>query len=497
MMPARGLGDSSAASRRRRRSPALLALVLAACGPRSPRPAADEVPWAKSGIDWTRPPTAAAPSFVPPRITETTLGNGARLVVVENHRLPIVSITAIHHAAGGREDGAKVGLAGLTADLLDERPGGTAGAVADLLERTGSRLEIDIASDHASLKLATVKDRLAESLRVFAGIQRDPSFSDEEVARVRDRRVAELLDRRTRSRTVAGQLFDRLAFAGHPYAAPAEGTPEAVRALTAEDVRDFYARAYRPDALTLVVAGDLTREDAERAIGEAFGGWRHAPMQDAPPPPLAPMPRQLAYVDVPGAEQTVAIIGKRTPAAGRPDQVAADVANAIVGGGPGARLDRKLHDELAVTLGAGSSSWRGRWAGTWAVATTFLTDRTGDGLRAALAVIEHARTTAPTAAELEQAKASLARTTAQHFETTASTVRALERVIVQGAPPTRYNDVLAALARVTPEAARAAIEEDWAELSIVVVGDWAKIGPDLRALGLPVVPYGSDGTRRP
>lgn len=478
---------------------ALIALAIAnvACGPKAHRPAG-EMPWASSGIDWTKPPpvVSGAP-FVPPHIYETPLDNGIRIIIVENHRLPIVAITAIHHAAGGREDGGRYGLAALTADLLDDRPGNEETAhLAEALDQLGSRIQVDVATDHVSVQLVTLSNHVAEALGQFKLVNADGRFTDNDVASVRRRRITDLLERRTRARTIAGQIFDRVAFGDHPYAFAAEGTPESVATITAADVRKFYDRAYRPDALTIVVVGDITRDAAERLIDNTFGSWPNQRLSnEAAPPPLASLPKQLAYVDLPGAEQTVAIIGARTSAAGGPHQIAADVGNAIVGGGVGARLDRKLHDELGVTFGAGSSFWRGQWGGTWAVASTFRTEKTGEALRAAIGLIRDARTTAPTPVEVAAAKASLARAAAQHFETTTGTARALERVLVQGFPASRYASYLQGLAAVTPEAVHAAIETDWADLSIVVVGDWSKIESDMRALGLPVVQYRNDGTR--
>ncbi|NVB85734.1 MAG: insulinase family protein, partial [Kofleriaceae bacterium] len=171
-----------------------------------------------------------------------------------------------------------------------------------------------------------------------------------------------------------------------------------------------------------------------------------------------------------------------------PDRLAADVANAVLGG-IGSRLDRKLHDELAVTLGAGSSFWRGEWAGTWAVATTFRTERAAEGLRATLEVIESARTTPMTDDELASARTTLTRALAQQLETVAGTARATERVAIQPLPLTYYDTYEARLAAITPAAAQAAVQTAWAEPSIVIVGDWTKLAPALASLGLPAVTY--------
>ena len=87
---------------------------------------------------------------------------------------------------------------------------------------------------------------------------------------------------------------------------------------------------------------------------------------------------------VPDAATTVVLVGTPSDPGGAPGQLAGDLANLMLGGGPDARLDKTLHDKLKVTLGAGSSYWRGQLAGSWSVAASFPTERTTEGLRATL-----------------------------------------------------------------------------------------------------------------
>jgi zinc protease len=471
--------------------------VLSACGPRAV-PASPADPWTASGLDWSRPPAIAIAQLVPPRLEEVRLPNGIRVVVVENHRLPIVAIAAIHLAAGGREDGVTPGIAALTADLLDEGAGAhDRHALAEALEHGGARLEIHVATDHASVQLVALADGLPATLPLFADVIRRPRLTDDDLARVRGERVAELTERHARPRTIAAQVFDRVVFGAHPYGRPAVGTAAEVSRLTAPEVRAFWARAYRPDAMTLIVTGAITRADAVRQLAHAFGDWAGPRASAAKAPPIEPFAPRLAYVDVPGATQAVVLVGRRGAPAGAPDQLALALADTVVGGGPGARLDRRLHGELGVALGAGASSWRGRWAGSWGFATTFRTEAAVESLRAALAVIEETRTTELPADELDRARATLLRGAATAFDTTAGTMRVLERLVVQDLPLDWYATYAARLRAITPAAVHAAVSDAWRDLAIVVVGDWRRLAPGLTALGLPVVAYTADAVPVP
>ncbi|NVB84913.1 MAG: insulinase family protein, partial [Kofleriaceae bacterium] len=370
---------------------ALLGIAaLVACGPKSPPHRDEGMPWASAGIDWDTPPAVKPTPLATPSIDQATLANGMRVFVVANPRLPIVTATAYVTRAGGRDDGATPGVAALTAQVLDELAHQGELNDVDVIESSGMSLDTTVATDFASFQITGGDAALA--IDALGRLLQKPVLADAIIARVRDRHVGELAERRRRDRTIAAQVFDRVLFGDHPYGHPAEGTDTDALKLTASDVIRFWHDAYGPDATTIVLAGNVSKRDIA-TLEATFAGWtKHTVAR----PQVAKLPaykRTLAVVDRPGAEQAVVLVGGLGPATAAPDRLAADVANAVLGGGIGSRLDRRLHDELAVTLGAGSSFWRGEWAGTWAVATTFRTERAAEGLRATLDVIESARTT--------------------------------------------------------------------------------------------------------
>lgn len=449
----------------------VFALVLA-CGPRASRPPPSATPWASSRIDWSKPPAIAPTPLAVPPVRELSLDH-IRVLVVENHRLPFVAVTAVMTTAGAREDGMKPGLAALTAEMVRRASRG--------------RIETSIASDYMTARLVARTEDLGREAPLLADVLRDPAYNVDELIDARNVRVAELAEHHARPRAVAAQVFDRLVFTGHPYERPAEGTIDGVSALTSEDVRGFLASAYRPDGLTLIVAGDVD-DDRLRTLTKPFAGWTAPAAPAHPSPALAAYARRLAIVDMPGADHAVVIVGRRD-ATDPADRLAADVANTILGGGPGARLDHTLHDQLAVTFGAGSSFWHGQLAGSWTVASTFPTARAGEALRATLAEIEKARTADATDEEIARAKDELSRAVAGSFETNAGSERAVERLVAQGLPTDWYTTYLQRLAAISPAAARAAMQTTWSDLSIVVVGDRAKLARDLTRLGLPIEQY--------
>ncbi|MCX5744831.1 MAG: pitrilysin family protein, partial [Proteobacteria bacterium] len=460
---------------------ALACVALAACatgpGARVPAPSPPRVAWTLPGID-------PDPAFIPPPIVEHQLANGIRILVVEMHRLPLVSIATIHGGAGGRADGPRHGLAALTADALDEDP-----ALAPALERAGARLDVDIATDYASVHATALATSAEATLDMIADVVRRPLLLARDVDRLRRARVAELALRDDRPRTVAALAFDRLVFGDHPYGSPPEGDRASVATLGVEDVRSFHHATYNPATTTIIVVGDLAPAAAIQAIDRAFGDWTVHDPETSPPPLAPPTAPVLAVIDRPGAPECAFVIGKRaTGAAG--DRMAAEVASTILGGASGSRLDRRLRTELHLTSGIAASYWRGELGASWSIAFATSTGEAARALREVLAQLAALRATDPTAAELADAKHLLARAIPTAFETTAATARALERLVVQRRPLASYASFRERIDAVTATAARSATRS-WSDPSIVVVGDWAVIGKqleqDLATLGLPVV----------
>lgn len=441
---------------------AALLVLIAACGARS-APATLRDP--------SRPPEVHIERATLPKVVEREV-NGVRVVVVENHRLPLVSLSVVSTSAGGRAAWKTPGLATICADTI----------ARSIREVT---VETSVATEYAALEVTTQTSDAVRVAREFATALRKPLLAFEVLEAIR-RAYQTQLAHRTTPRAIAGRALDRVLFAGHPYEVSAEGTPKTIGEITPELVHAFWERAYAPGTLTLVIVGDADRATVDAIAGEFVDFAGNAPRAAEPPlPAYAPT---LSVVDMPGATTSVVLIGTRSDRSGEPAQLAGDLANLMLGGGPNARLDKRLHDKLEVTLGAGSSFWRGRLAGSWSVAASFPTERTAEGLRATLDEIETMRTTPPTVEALARAKETLLRALATTFETSVGASRALERMIGQGLAAEWYATYVRRLDAVTPAEVQAAASE-WSDLSIVIVGDWQKLRDPVSRFGLPVTMY--------
>ena len=453
------------------------------------------VAWASSGVAWDEPPAPLPEvAFTPPIPTEFTLPNGIRVLVVENHRLPLVSVRIAVVSAGSRADGKRAGLAALTADLLDEGAGKrTALQLPEELERLGASLTVGAGNDHAQLTLDTMAATLPGALAVTADVLVRPTFAAPDFARVKAEHLADLATRGDQPTAIARLVFARMIFGAHPYGSSIDGTTASVTPLTRADVQKFWKQSYGPSATTIVIVGDVTVDGARALLTTALGGWRNKVAAAKPPAaPVATKPT-LGFVDRPGAPQSVVVLGRVGPDVRDPMLAARDLINTAVGGSFASRLNSVLREQKGYTYGISSTFLRSAWGGAWRASSQVRTDATALAITDALAILADTATTPLPAPELAKAKALMIRGLPQDFETNAGIAGQYLGAVLDGRPLTYFRDLPGQLAAVTAEGARDGADTGWRDLSIVVVGDWAKVGADVTKLGLPIVRYDVDG----
>jgi zinc protease len=438
-----------------------------------------------------RPKPAPPRSYHFPRFERRTLSNGLQLVVAPVTKLPLTTVIAIIDAGASTEPTGKDGVAALTARLLPEGAAGMDGAaLADRFERIGASVDSNADWDVTVVSLTALTKQLPEALALVRDLLRAPEFPEREVARLKEERLAELLQQRAEPRGLADEQFSRAVYEpGARYAAPADGDAISVRALTRDDVRAFYAARYRPAATTLVFAGDVTIAEASALTDTLFGDWTGARPTPAPAGVDAVQPgrlmRVVAKADAPQSEVRVGHVGIPRRANDYFDTM---VMNAVLGGLFSSRINLNLREAHGYTYGAFSGfEWR-RGAGPFAVSTAVKSDVTAPAVQEILGEIERMRREEISEDELTLATSYLDGVFPIRYETTAAIAAALANLVIHDLPDDYYDRyrerVRAVTTRGVLKAAQAHLHPD--QLRIVVVGDPAVIAEPLGATtGMP------------
>jgi zinc protease len=464
----------------------------------------DGVPWATAGVDWSRPPAPLAETaYVPPSAREWKLANGARVVLIENHRLPLVAMQVLIADAGAAH--ARSGLAALTADLMDESAGTlSADALAEALENAGAALSVGVDRDGAALTMSSLRAQLPAALDLASAVLLRPAFTAGDFKRVKADRIEDLRTRVDSPRAVAQLVFAQTMYAGHPYAEPVAGFEDTVTALSLADVRAFWKSAYTADRATIIIAGDVDAATAEAEVARAFAGWKPGVRKgkaQALVPPTRGVPRadgpRLVLVDRPDAAQSVVAIGAPGPTQRDDAYDAREIINTALGGTFASRLNALLREQLGYTYGVSSRFRRGDLMGDWTVGSALRSDVTVAGIKEILRVVEATRASALPAPEFAKAQQYLTRQFPQSFETNGALVGAFAELVQRGRPLDDHASFASRIAALTPAQAQASIAALWTGLSVVVVGDVRAWRAEADALGLPVTVVDATGVPVP
>jgi zinc protease len=427
-----------------------------------------------------RPVPGPVPSLHFPKVQERRLSNGVRVIVLEDHSLPIVTVRLVLDMPDAFDPPGKEGLGGIAGAMMGE---GTVTRSAEQLAVATAQL-----GNHVSpFGFTTVAGNVERSFDLMADQLLHPAFPQASLDRIKANAIAGVQHSRQSSDYMASRVFETTVYGPtHPYAA--EETEASIASITRDDVIARHRAYDRPRNATFLVAGDLSADAAVAALSHAFAGWPSGGEPGRRPVrlPAGPGPTRVYLVDRPGAAQSTILVGGLGPRRDTPDYYAVKLMSTTLGEAFDSRLNLDLREAHGWTYGAhGGFEFRVvPEMGTFTATTDVATPKTDSAVTAMAADIAEIRTTRPvTDTELAFAKRTMTLSLPLELETIEQMAGATAGLIEQHLPFDYYDHLVARLMSVTTADAQAAAERqlDPAHLAIVVVGDRAKIEAGLRA----------------
>ena len=456
-----------------------------------------------AALDRTAMPGAAqSPTFSPPVPTRATLSNGMKVVVVEKPGLPVVAQGLLIRAGGITDPTDKPGIASLTAAMLTEgTPTRTSQQISDEMEFLGSQLRASASREFATLSTETLTTHWQHALEVLADVAQNATFPNNEFDRVRSERLTDLSRIPDSPQAIAGRASQALLFgSGTRYGHPVSGTESAIKALTRDDLASHQAAHFSPEGTTLLLVGDITRDDAIKQAEAAFGGWQSTAVSDSDSDSDS-IPDDgtttIYLADKPGAPQSVIRSGYLTVPRHHPDYLALNLLNYILGGQFSARLNMNLRQDKGYSYGYMSSI---EWLSGPSALTaggSVQTEVTKESVAETIKEFEEIRSARPvTQEEFDDAVNGILRGLPNQFETHGQVLNQLVRLVAFDLPDDYFTTYASEVASLTladiHRVANTHIKS--AALKIIVAGDANTIEPTLNELGVPVVPIDYEGT---
>ena len=192
------------------------------------------------------------------------LDNGARIYLIENHDLPIVDINVDFRAGSVKDTKQKSGLASLTNHMMTLGSGGINDE--DLANRfidIGAQLNSSFDKDKSGFSVRTLTEKKNEAIDLLTLVLHKPNFDNNILEREKNRYVASIKQADMMPSSIASKAFMKALYGQHPYALSDSGEVKAIQKITSKDLHNFYKNNYLPDALSIVIVGDISRREAE------------------------------------------------------------------------------------------------------------------------------------------------------------------------------------------------------------------------------------------
>jgi zinc protease len=435
-----------------------------------------------------------------PKATEATLSNGLTVLIMENHRLPLVSLQYNLSGSGPIFEPSNVpGLASTTAQMLREGTKTKSSVqIAEQIDQLGASISASagFGSSSTIINASGLGDNFEQWFALTNDILLNPSFPADELNRLKQRLKAQLRQQRANPNFLSTETFSKAVYGAHP-AAIVSATNDSIDAITPDMLAKWHQERYAPQNAILGITGDVKASEIVPKLEKWLAEWKKTDAKEVlPPNPKPAAVKRVLLVDRPNSVQTTVALGNIAIDRRDPDYVALTVMNHILGGGPAARLFLNLREEKGYTYGVYSNFTAVKYPGPWRAGGDVRTEVTAGAMTEFYREFQRIRDEKVPASELEEAKRALVASFALSLERPSELLGYAIVRKIYGFPPDYWDTYPAKITAVTAEdvqrVARKYINPD--SFQIVAVGDVSKIKPVMEKYG-PVEVYDAEGKK--
>ncbi|GIV19074.1 MAG: peptidase M16 [Armatimonadota bacterium] len=440
----------------------------------------------KASVITTPPPPSALRPLVLPKREEFTAADGLRVILVEDRRVPFVTLRLVVRAGSAHDPTDLPGLAALTAHCLTQGTQKRSSfRFARAVEELGATLEAHANRDYSTVSASVLAENLTPLLKLMAETVLKPAFDPKEVELAKENTIQTLRYQRTQPAFLARERFAQVLFGNHPYSRIAP-TEDSVNAMTSDTLREFHASHYTPDNSLLVVVGAVDAPQLRKALDKTFAGWQPRgvvhPTHEPPPPREQ---RTVHLVNRPGSVQVNLLIGHLAPRPNDPDFLAMELTNTALGGRAGSRLFMNVREQKGFAYDVSSHLSQHREASTFSMSAQVRPEVAGEAVEEMLREVEVLRRDGITEKELQSTKNYLNGTFSIHLSTQGGIAGEIVAIEMLELPKDSMETYRERVQSITLEAVRDVVQRHLLpdRMAIVAVGEAERVQPLLEPFG--------------
>jgi len=421
-----------------------------------------------------------------PRPVERQLSNGMKLLVVESHRVPTITLRMNVPSGDLRDANGMPGISDATSALI--RLGtktASARDIADKLAELGASLSVGSGQGEATVFLSSLTENFDAALAVLADVLLNPSFPQDELDKWKTRQRANIEQAKAQPGVLANDLMMKLLYPADSrrYTRP---TVEALNKITRDSIVEHYKKYYVPSGEWAGVAGDITPKEAVAKLEKALGEWKGGPVAHV----TMPFPDQISAKKVyliprPNSVQTYLVATNHAIDRKSPDYIDVQVMNRVLGSGPSSRLFRIIREEKGYTYGVGSGFSATKYLNHFTASTSVRTEVTEPALAELLKQFGDIRDRAVPGDELADAKSAIVAGFVLALENPDGVLSRWMEQRQEGLPEDYWDTYTQKVNAVTPDDVQRVAKKyvPLGNVQIIAVGDASKIADLLKKFG--------------
>ena len=436
---------------------------------------------------WQKIKSPAMHPIQPPKVQRHSLDNGVQLFVLEDHELPLFRMTLVMKVGDSYVPKDKLGLAGITAEVL--RSGGSTtlsgDALDELLENRGGSIETRTDELTTTISVDMLVEDTDRALEILRDLLLHPAYPEDKLDLAVKQSRSAIARRNDDPGEIADREFNKILYGkDHPFAAQVEY--EHLAHITRADLIEFHTQWYQPADASIALWGDFDPARIVESVQRILGQWPKKAVQHPPTPEIPQVTKSVNLVVKESVNQSNVRLGQRSIRVDDPNYYPLLVMNELLGGGLGSRLFNEVRSRQGLAYHVGSSLGAHlAYPGMFEVDCGTKSGTTVKAIRACIEEVRKMQSQPVTEAELQRAKDGLLNSYVFNFANRGAIVNRIMQYVRNGYPEDFLEKFPAEVAKVTAadvqKAAGTFLQPD--NLALLVVGKPADFDEQLSALG--------------
>jgi zinc protease len=435
------------------------------------------------------PATMAENGVKTPPFERVQLANGAVLLLMERHDVPLISFNALLRGGAISDPPDRLGTASLLAGLLEKGAGArNAAQFAETVASVGGAIETGASTESISVSGSFLSRDQKLMVELLADVLQRPKLEPTQFETLRARHIEFIRAAKDSDLSALAPIYGAAnLFGAHPYGRSVNGSEASLAAIDHASVQRFYQEHVGADRLIVSVTGDFKTAQMKQLLSRAFAGWRKAGAAlPAVPKPERSSERRVLLVDAPDSVQSYFWAGNVGVPRKDPRRAALDVTNTLFGGRFTSSLNTELRIRTGLSYGASSRFERLAESGQWAMTSFTQTATTIDAIDLALATLDKLHAGAFDAPTLASGKSYVQGQFPLALETASQWAYQLASFELYGLDRSYIDNYSSDLGAVSLDTSKKVVDEVFPEsrqLVLVVIGNASAIRDGLRKYG--------------